>query len=129
MPPHKRPGPKEPLYTISWPPLKLQFQFDHTRRVVDARSRIDAIQTGPVENYSLRKVNEPGLQYDRATQGNSLRRSSLNAGPEFGLLNLQFLIFVAIIRPSNLNPMLLMMRGKFRELTCTFKARDRIVPN
>ena len=28
-----------------------------------------------------------------------------------------FLIFVAIIRPSNLNPMLLMMRGKFRELT------------
>ena len=32
----------------------LQFQFDHTRRVVDARSRIDAIQTGPVENYSLR---------------------------------------------------------------------------
>ena len=46
MPPRKRPGPKEPLYTISWPPLKLQFQFDHTRRVVDARSRIDAIQTG-----------------------------------------------------------------------------------
>ena len=50
MPPRKRPGPKEPLYTISWPPLKLQFQFDHTRRVVDARSRIDAIQTGPVES-------------------------------------------------------------------------------
>ena len=46
MPPRKRPGPKEPLYTsvrLSWPPLKLQFQFDHTRRVVDARSRIDAI--------------------------------------------------------------------------------------
>ena len=50
MPPRKRPGPNEPLYTISWPPLKLQFQFGHTRRVVDARSRIDAIQTGPVES-------------------------------------------------------------------------------
>ena len=34
------------LYTlvwVSWPPLKLQFQFDHTRRVIDARSRIYAI--------------------------------------------------------------------------------------
>ena len=50
MPPRKRPGPKEPLYTISWPPLKLQFQFDHTRRVVDAGSRIDAIQIGPVDS-------------------------------------------------------------------------------
>ena len=59
MPPRKRPGRKEPLYTsvrLSWPPCKLQFQFDHTRRVVDARSRIDAIdlrygsQTGPVES-------------------------------------------------------------------------------
>ena len=69
MPPRKRPGPKEPLYTISWPPLKLQFQFDHTRRVVDARSRIDAIQTGPVDNgrelaRAPGQVNEPGLQYE-----------------------------------------------------------------
>jgi hypothetical protein len=68
MPPRKRPGPKEPLYTISWPPLKLQFQFDHTRRVVGARSRIDAIQTGPVENYSLRGYvgNLPGRERARS---------------------------------------------------------------
>ena len=50
MPPDANDLGQRRLYTISWPPLKLQFQFDHTRRVVDARSRIDAIQTGPVEN-------------------------------------------------------------------------------
>ena len=71
---------KEPLYTISWPPLKLQFQFDHTRRVVDDRTRIDAIQTGARRELaydvvgliltsrerarSPRQVNEPGLQYE-----------------------------------------------------------------
>ena len=81
MPPRKRPGPKEPLYTsvrLSWPPLKLQFQFDHTRRVVDARSRIDAIDIRlriTLLLYRLNRarrerarapgqVNEPGLQYE-----------------------------------------------------------------
>ena len=36
---------------------------------------------------------------------------------EIRLLNLHFLLFVVIIRPSNLNVMLLMIRGTFRELT------------
>ena len=67
MPPRKRPGPKEPLYTISWPPLKLQFQFDHTRRVVDDRSRIDAIQTGPVENYPTSVRGRPNPDRPRAS--------------------------------------------------------------
>ena len=58
MPPRKRPGRKEPLYTsvrLSWPPLKLQFQFDHTRRVVDARSRIDAIDLRYGSHYYIYK--------------------------------------------------------------------------
>ena len=63
---------------LSWPPLKLQFQFDHARRVVDARSRIDAIDlrlritlTIIYINRARRErarapgqVNEPGLQYE-----------------------------------------------------------------
>ena len=78
MPPRKRPGRKEPLYTsvrLSWPPRKLQFQFDHTRRVVDARSRIDAIDLRYGSHYYINRarrerarapgqVNEPGLQYE-----------------------------------------------------------------
>ena len=62
---------------ISWPPLKLQFQFDHTRRVVDARSRIDAITNrarrelayvaclnGRERARAPGQVNEPGLGYN-----------------------------------------------------------------
>ena len=70
-----RPGPKEPLYTISWPPLKLQFQFDHTRRVVDARSRIDAIQTGPVENYSLRGYVASPAESEHGPRDKSMSRA------------------------------------------------------